>query len=143
MRVLYPGHRYALPNIGEAGEQVLQFRQTPPHHDPMPGTSNQEVLRAMIERVSVLHREEPWRGNMAIIFALRQAIAYHEMRAWQKKAEKRSYATSTKAVREANQRKADALCARLQDDLKAGKPIEVYPTGKDGHIVPNMEAWVS
>lgn len=87
MRVLYPGHRYALANLKEDGETVLQFKQDAPHPEPA-GTSCQEVLRALIDRVSVLDVERPWSGNASIIQRLREVIALFEARALIRKAEK-------------------------------------------------------
>jgi hypothetical protein len=88
MKVLYPGHRYALINLKERTETHLQFAQDEPHHEVIAGPSCQEVLRAVIDRVEYLDAELPWSGNAAIIQHLREAIAGFEARALIRKAEK-------------------------------------------------------
>lgn len=81
MKVLYPGHRYELDHLDGPGKTILQFVQRAPLHEPREGVLNQEVLRAIIDRVKVLDDEVPWRGNDEIIHHLRMAIALHEARA--------------------------------------------------------------
>lgn len=88
MRVLYPGHRYALANLKADGEQVLQFRQDGPLHPDVDGTNCQEVIRALIDRVETLDAEIPWEGNEKIIWHARQMLAGFEARAVLRKAEK-------------------------------------------------------
>lgn len=55
------------------------------------GVQNQEVLRALINRVQSLDREVRWEGNNAIVHHLRMALALHEARALIRKAEKGLY----------------------------------------------------
>lgn len=83
MKVIYPGHLYMLSQLdAKGGEfQPLQFVQRAPLHPPVPGTTNQEVLRVLIDRIKVLDAEVPWEGNQQILFHLRSAIALHESRA--------------------------------------------------------------
>lgn len=90
MRVLDPGHRYALANLESEGETILQFMKDPALHDGegYPGPSCQEVLRAVIDRVQELNRERPDIENAIIIHDLRHAIAAFEGRALRRRVEK-------------------------------------------------------
>jgi hypothetical protein len=81
MKALYPGHRYELDHLDGSAKTTLQFVQRKPLHAPIEGVTNQEVLRAVIDRVKVLNAEVPWSGNEQIIYHLRMVIALHEMRA--------------------------------------------------------------
>jgi hypothetical protein len=105
MKVLVPGHRYALHNLITGGTTILQFYQDPRLHDgeAAAGPSCQEVIRALIDRVQVLDEEKPWNGNAQIVSHLRQALAGFEARAILRKAER-------------------------------GEPIETFEVAPDGHI---------
>jgi hypothetical protein len=94
MRVLDPGHRYALANLEGDGETTLQFMKDPALHNGSgyAGPSCQEVLRAVIDRVKELDRERPWAGNADIIYDLRHAIAGFEARALIRHVEKEGLA---------------------------------------------------
>jgi hypothetical protein len=106
MRVLDPGHRYALANLESSGETILQFMKDPKLHDGdgYEGPSCQEVLRAVIDRVQELHRERPSEFNAGIIYDLRHAIAGFEGR---------------------------AIIRRVEKD---GLEIERVPVAADGHL---------
>lgn len=56
-----------------------------------PGTQTQEVLRALIQRTQHCHMCLPHRVNDEIIHHLRIALALHEARALERKAEKGLY----------------------------------------------------
>lgn len=90
MRVLDPGHRYALANLEDGGETILQFFKDPSLHDGhgYGGPSCQEVLRAIIDRVQELDREKRDPENTGIIYDLRHAIAGFEARAIRRRVEK-------------------------------------------------------
>jgi hypothetical protein len=90
MRVLDPGHRYALQNLNTEEEMILQFYKDPALHDGdgYAGPSCQEVLRAVIDRVKHLDREKPDVENGHILQALRMAIAGFEARAIRRRVEK-------------------------------------------------------
>lgn len=111
MRVLVPGHRYALQNLEDDGETILQFMMDPKLHngEGAVGPSCQEVIRALIDRVQTLDAEKHWEGNAQIIYDLRHALAGFEARALIRRVEK--------------------------DDL----PIEALPVETDGHI--KLEGW--
>ena len=98
MKSIYPGHRYELDHLDGEGKTTLQFVRREPLHSPVEGVINQEVLRALIDRVRVLDAEVPWFGNAQIIYHLRMAIALHEMRAMQRNIEKHGYPIEDAAV---------------------------------------------
>lgn len=91
MKVLYPGHLYMLDQLDTGPEtqlQLLQFVQRRPLHPARSGTTNQEVCRALIDRVQILNAEKPWSGNADILHHLREVIFLHEVRAHQRHREK-------------------------------------------------------
>lgn len=88
MEVLKTGHTYLLDHLDGESKTTLQFVQRRPHHEPKEGTTSQEVVRALINRVQQLDRELPWEGNKQILHHLRMVIILHEMRALQRKVEK-------------------------------------------------------
>lgn len=81
MRALYPGHTYELDHLDGDGKSILQFVSRPPLHPAKEGVLNQEVLRAIIDRVQVLDAEVPWPLNAQILWHLRMALVLHEARA--------------------------------------------------------------
>lgn len=88
MKIIDPGHEYELASIdGELPQRikfVKRFRGVENH----PGTTNQEVLRMLIDRVMRLNLEQPWNGNLEIVQHLRAALVLHEARALLRKVEK-------------------------------------------------------
>jgi hypothetical protein len=109
MKVIVPGHKYMPANIKtkRPSIQSIQF-----HYDgeinggiTVHGTSCQEVLRILIDRVKFLDGQKRWDGNDEIIYHLRMALAGFESRAVQRKIEN----------------------GCLQ--------IESLPTNEDGHII--------
>ncbi len=89
MKILEKGHKYKLDTLdGELEVEltfVKRFRGTENHA----GTTNQDVIRCLIDRVQTLNGEQPWSGNDEIIHHLRSALILHECRALQRKVEKR------------------------------------------------------
>jgi hypothetical protein len=98
MKVLYPGHLYSLDHLDGHGKTSLQFVQRPSLHEPKEGVTNQEVLRAIIDRVKHLDGEVPWSGNAEIIYHLRMAIALHENRALLRHIEKHGFPIEDSAI---------------------------------------------
>lgn len=88
MKIIKPGHFYELAHLDGELTTSLQFVQRKPFHSPKEGTTNQEVVRALIDRVKVLEAETPWEGNSQILFHLRMVIALHEGRAVQRHIQK-------------------------------------------------------
>lgn len=88
MKVLHPGHRYELAHLDGVRITTLQFVQRAPLHPAQEGTTCQEVLRALIDRVKVLDAERPWGGNTEILLMLRRALILFETRALIRKVER-------------------------------------------------------
>lgn len=86
MRVLDPGHVYALAHLDGISESVLTFvkREGPGypgnvgHHE---GTNLQEVLRALISRVQYLNAQISDDRNVTVLILLRGALRELEIRA--------------------------------------------------------------
>lgn len=88
MNVIEPGHVYDLETFS-GGEFVrLTFLNRGPAKNDHNGTLNQEVLRALIDRVIYLNMEESWPLNKEIVYHLRMALVLHEARALIRKVEK-------------------------------------------------------
>lgn len=87
MKILEPGHVYQLQHLDGTGAGVLTFvnREPGAEHE---GTQTQEVLRALIDRTQHCDTCLRWDGNDKIIHHLRMALALHESRALERKAEK-------------------------------------------------------
>lgn len=98
MRAIYPGHVYELDHLDGDGKSHLHFVQRLPLHTPSEGVTNQEVLRAIIDRVKHLDGEVPWSGNANIIYHLRMAIALHEARAIERHIEKHDFSIEFAAL---------------------------------------------
>lgn len=88
MRVLDPGHRYALQCFDVDGfqEQELTFMKRqgamyPGNKNSYPGTNLQETVRAQIDRVKYLDGQVPHRRNRAIINLYREILEHLEERA--------------------------------------------------------------
>lgn len=79
MKALIDGHRYELNCLDTPETQILQFVDRG-HGRDTGGTTNQEVLRALISRVSYLECEVPWDLNREVLRCLRRALLLHEMR---------------------------------------------------------------
>lgn len=107
MKVLFPGHRYLLKNLKGPGYTELQFYQDPELHggNRKEGPSSQEVIRALLERVQVLDAEKPHSINKEVILP---------------------------GLRQAL---AGFEARALLRKAAKGYPLELLPTGADGHIV--------
>jgi hypothetical protein len=88
MEVLDPGHKYKLATLDGECEVILQFVKRFRGEHNHPGTTIQEVLRVLIHRTEVLHKEKPWELNKDIIQHLRMALVLYEARALVRKVEK-------------------------------------------------------
>lgn len=96
MIILEDGHVYNLqqfPGVKGSSEpdnsdnSFLTFcnNETDAEHD---GTNNQEVLRALIDRVQYLDEKLQHKNNPEIVFHLRKALVLHESRALERKVDK-------------------------------------------------------
>ena len=90
MNVIEPGHIYRLNILDRTKNdkcaEIITFvnRNEGQKH---PGTTNQEVLRALIDRVKFMDNQMHWPLNEQIIYHLRMAIALHESRTLVRKVE--------------------------------------------------------
>jgi hypothetical protein len=88
MKILDLGHSYALGSLDGDACVVLTFVKRFREDANHAGTTNQEILRVLIDRVLFLDAEKPWRGNEEILAHLRAALVLHECRALERKVEK-------------------------------------------------------
>lgn len=91
MKVLILGHRYELANFEQKDEpgQVIQFIEKIPALQPEfegqlvtqnDGTTNEEVLEMLIDRVSYLQSKFPCRENAICITKMQEALMWLEKR---------------------------------------------------------------
>lgn len=82
MVVIDPGHLYKLKdNQTNKHDIILKFyKDKNINGDGYDGTSNQEVIRALIDRVKFLDKQKPHPNNEEIIKCLRKVIILHEQR---------------------------------------------------------------
>src|SRR5271169_7108083 len=93
MKIIEAGHVYELAQQDAHADTppvVLTFVNREPGAEH-PGTQTQEVLRALIDRTMHCDNCRRWSGNDKIIQHLRMALALHESRAIERKAEKGLY----------------------------------------------------
>lgn len=88
MRVIDPGHIYALQNVGGDDEQIVRFvRRRDELGEKLdgsrrtPGALTQELLRVAIDRTLYLYAEAPCDEDTRIIEHLRVALTLFESRA--------------------------------------------------------------
>jgi hypothetical protein len=97
MKTLTIGHRYELENFEVPGlpGQVLQFIQKEPAANPTTpgelrtvsdGTTNEEVLRVLIDRLGVMQAKFPCRENAIVTTHLETALLWLEKRTADRKA---------------------------------------------------------
>jgi hypothetical protein len=86
MRVLDDGHAYSVDNYDGDWPQTIVFVKREGKGYPFnaghhPGTNCQEVIRALIDRVEYLQRQESCAANTSILNHLRLALRDFELRA--------------------------------------------------------------
>jgi hypothetical protein len=86
MRVIDPGHQYALQHLDGDGEELLTFVKReglryPGNIGHHAGTNIQETLRALIDRVGYLDSQIPHVANGVVIAHFRAALIALEWRA--------------------------------------------------------------
>ena len=96
MNILTPGHRYELADFepAQAAPQQIQFIEKVPVIDGEPGelitykngTTNEEVLRVLIDRMNYLNAKFPCRENAITITHLDTALLWMEKRTNDRKA---------------------------------------------------------
>ena len=120
MRIIDPGHLYALDHLDGNLEELLTFVKRegegyPGNQGSHPGTNIQEVLRALIDRVKYLQGQIQHDCNLEVTNHLRECIRLLEQRA-----------------AERHGRDTDALDYRA----RIGSTIETLPTCiKCGHVL--------
>jgi hypothetical protein len=91
MRVVTPGHRYELGHFeNTSGAQTLQFIEKTPATGPdakpgelvtvNDGTTNEEVLRVLIDRMGSLQAKFPCRENAIVVTKLEESLMWLEKR---------------------------------------------------------------
>ena len=86
MKVLDPGHMYRLRWLDGGSFGILRFVKRsgdgyPGNIGSYPGTTTQEVLRALIDRTQYVDNQIPDERNKDVLYHLRSAIFYLESRA--------------------------------------------------------------
>lgn len=84
MKILIPGHRYELDNFeGSEPKQTLQFIQKEPNPDKpqelltvSDGTTNEETLEMLIDRMKFLQAKFPCRENAIVITKLEECLMW-------------------------------------------------------------------
>ena len=88
MKIIDAGHHYQLATLdGEALVELIfvkRFRGTHNHS----GTTNQEVLRVLIDRLQTIDAEKPHPVNTRLLALYREALVLHEVRALEYKVHK-------------------------------------------------------
>ena len=94
MNTLTPGHEYELDNF-EGGKQRLHFIHKEPVENPATpgelrtvnnGTTNEEVLRVLIDRLGTMQAKFPCRENAIVTTHLETALLWLEKRTADRKA---------------------------------------------------------
>lgn len=86
MRIIDPGHKYALMQLDGEAEELLTYVKRegfsyPGNVGKHAGTNMQEVIRSVIDRVQYLDRQDPCRENMIVLAAQRTSLRALEIRA--------------------------------------------------------------
>lgn len=87
MQILTEGHRYLLNSYEGTQAQVLQFIEKRPRDDNSTelvtvndGTTNEEVLAVLIDRMKSLNAKFPCRENSIVITKLEESLMWLEKR---------------------------------------------------------------
>ena len=93
MEVLRQGHRYALESFEGSDPQILQFIEKEPIEvgsaelkTVSDGTTNEEVLKVLIDRLQTLQAKFPCRENAIVITNLEESLMWLEKRTEDRKA---------------------------------------------------------
>jgi hypothetical protein len=83
MRIIQPGHVYAVEEFENKGEQVITFIQKEPIEEGSTelklvndGTTNEEVLAVLIDRINFLQEKAPCQENKQAIRNLGEALKW-------------------------------------------------------------------
>lgn len=87
MKILTEGHRYELASFENGPAQTLQFIEKVPTAEGSKelrtvndGTTNEEVLRVLINRLQFLNGKFPCRENAIVITKLEESLMWLEKR---------------------------------------------------------------
>ncbi|HEY4832765.1 MAG TPA: hypothetical protein VIH61_09440 [Waddliaceae bacterium] len=87
MKIIDAGHKYQLDNFEETGFQDLNFIKKEPVSEGstelktvQSGTTNEEVLAVLIDRLQFLNTKFPCRENSIVITKLEEALMWLEKR---------------------------------------------------------------
>ncbi len=89
MKIIIPGHRYSLENFDDKSGvgQSLQFIQKSPVTEGgtelktiNDGTTNEELLRVLIDRMQFLQSKFPCRENAIVVTKLEESLMWLEKR---------------------------------------------------------------
>lgn len=94
MKILTPGHKYVLGNFEDSNNgQTIQFIEKRPVSEGSTvletindGTTNEEVLRMLIDRLQSLQAKFPCRENAIVITKLEESLMWLEKRTADRKA---------------------------------------------------------
>lgn len=93
MNVITTGHRYALASFEGGASQTLQFIEKVPTFEGSKelrtvndGTTNEEVLAVLIDRVQYLNGKFPCRENSIVITKLEESLMWLNKRTANRKA---------------------------------------------------------
>ena len=97
MKILVPGHRYELDNFEKKDQpgQIIQFIQKEPAKEPTEatagilvtvsdGTTNEELLKVLINRFEFLHSKLPSEETRIAIEHVRQALYAQHSRTYER-----------------------------------------------------------
>lgn len=97
MKIVEPGHTYAVTNVDGPGHQIIRFvkrrdsrAELLGEEEREEGIQSQELLRVLIDRTIYLHAEQPWPENVEVVKHLRKALSLYESRAARRHIEKLS-----------------------------------------------------
>lgn len=138
MRVIVPGHIYAMRQLGDSNEQNLVFVRRSggavQYEREWPGLQTQEVLRALIDRTKYLNAILPCVETEDSLYHLRMALYKYEVRAYRRKIEK---------INRLQPAHDDTERPHPWREFPDGVPfneqdIELRPIGPDGHIIVEL-----
>lgn len=86
MKIIIPGHRYVVNNFEDKfGGQTIQFIQKEKSDDDKlvtisDGTTNEELMEVLIDRISYLNDKFPCKENAMAITKLQEGLMWLEKR---------------------------------------------------------------
>lgn len=89
MKTLTIGHKYELDSLEGTNPQILQFIEKENKNNKLitinDGTTNEEVLKMLIDRMKVLGEKLPCRENSMAVTKLEEALLWLEYRTQKRK----------------------------------------------------------